>query len=73
MPPRRSLLESELLLVLQDEVERFKSDSMAAQRFGVSRGHLSRVLREQKPITKRLAHALGYELQTIFVPYEHRD
>jgi DNA-binding phage protein len=69
----KPLRESELLLVLRGDVERYKSDAKAAEAYGVSRGHLSRVLRQQKPITARLAHALGYERQSLFVPYEYRN
>lgn len=68
----RPLREYEFLAVLQREVDRYVSDAAAAKALGVSRGHLSRVLREQKPITARLASALGYEMQALFVPYEVR-
>jgi plasmid maintenance system antidote protein VapI len=48
------------------------SDAAAAKWLGVSRSHLSRVLSRQKPIADRLALALGYERQDLFVPYEER-
>jgi hypothetical protein len=71
--PSRALWESELLLLLRDVVERYESDTDAARALGISRSHLSRVLREEKPMTARLAHALGYDQRVIFVPYEHRS
>lgn len=73
MKARRPLREHELLLVLHSAVRRYPSDSAAAKAFGVTRSHLSRVLRAQKPITARLAHAIGYERQALFVPYEERE
>lgn len=69
---RRPLRESELLLALRGEVERHVSLRAAAKRFGVSAGYLCRVLHEEKPIADSLAHALGYERQALFVPYEER-
>lgn len=69
----RPLRDYELLNVLKNEVDRYESDAAAARHLGVTRSHLSRVLRQQKPITKRLAHALGYEQQALFVPYEYRE
>ena len=72
MRPLKPLRESEILLVLRGAVDRYESDAQAAKALGVSRGHLSRVLRQHKPVTARLAHALGYEMQALFVPYEHR-
>jgi hypothetical protein len=57
---------------LRTEVDRYDSDSAAAKAFGVSRGHLSRVLRGLKPVDGAIAHALGYERQDCYVPYEYR-
>lgn len=68
----KALCESDLLLVLRGDVERYASDAEAAASYGISRSHLSRVLSGEKPITARLAHALGYERQSLFVPYEYR-
>jgi plasmid maintenance system antidote protein VapI len=59
--------------VIRAECDRFPSDSTAAKRLGISRSHLSRVLSGGKPVTARVALALGYELQTWFVPYEERE
>lgn len=70
---KKALREDELLLVLRGEVERYHSDAHAAKALGVSRGHLSRVLRQQKPLTARLARALGYWQQSRYVPYEYRQ
>lgn len=64
--------EDELLAELEREVEKYPSDSLAAKAFGVSRGHMSRVLRRQKPITAKIALGLGYERQVCFVRYEQR-
>lgn len=65
--------EDDVLAELLRAVDRYPSDAAAALAFGVSRSHLSRVLRAQKPITAKIAHALGYEQQRRFVRYEQRD
>lgn len=67
------LRDYELRAVLEHEVERYHSDSAAAKAFGVSRSHLSRVLRGVKPIDGAIAHALGYERQDCYVPYEEKS
>lgn len=72
MKALKILRHSDMLLVLRGEVERYQSDSAAASALGVSRSHLSRVLSGQKPITDRLAEALGYKKDPMFVPYEYR-
>ena len=64
--------EADLLFELEKAVERYESDAAAARSFGVTRGHLSRVLRGEKPITAKIALGLGYEQQRGFVRYEHR-
>lgn len=64
--------EDELLDELEREVERYASDAAAARAFGVSRSHLSRVLRRVKPLTATIAHGLGYEQQRWYVRYEER-
>lgn len=64
--------DSDLLHELETAVDHYDSDAAAARAFGVSRGHLSRVLRGLKPITAKIARGLGYEQQTCYVPYEHR-
>jgi len=64
--------ESDLKHELERAVDRYESDAAAARAFGVTRGHLSRVLRGEKPITQKIAHCLGYERQWRFVRYEHR-
>jgi plasmid maintenance system antidote protein VapI len=70
MKPRS---ESHVLRELHIAVERYPSDSKAAEAFGVTRGHLSRVLRGEKPITAKIARGLGYEQQRWYVRYEQRD
>jgi hypothetical protein len=57
---------------LERVCDRYQSDAEAARAFGVTRGHLSRVLRGIKPITARIALGLGYEEQKRYVRYEHR-
>lgn len=69
---RRVLRDYQMRLRLRNEVDRYQSDSAAAKAFGVSRGHLSRVLRGLKPVDGAIAHALGYERQDCYVPYEER-
>lgn len=64
--------EAQLLAELIRQAERYPSDSAFAKAFGVSRGHMSRVLRGLKPITAKIALGLGYEEQRGFVRYEHR-
>jgi plasmid maintenance system antidote protein VapI len=59
--------EDELMLELEREVEKFDTDSAAAAWLGVTRGHLSRVLSGEKPITAKIARALGYEPMRCFV------
>jgi transcriptional regulator with XRE-family HTH domain len=66
----RPLRYYEFMAVLQREVDRYRSDAAAAKALGVSRSHLSRVLRDQKPVTDRLAERLGYKLEALFVPYD---
>lgn len=66
------LRDYEMLKKLESACDRYRSDSDAARAFGVSRGHLCHVLKGRKPISKALAHALGYELQACYVPYEYR-
>lgn len=63
---------SDLRYELELEAERYPSDAAAARAFGVSRGHFSRVLSGQKAMSKAMAHALGYEMQIHYVPYEYR-
>lgn len=65
----RPLRYYEFLAVLQRQVERYRSDAAAAAALGISRSHLSRVLREEKPITDRIAERLGYKMESLFVPY----
>jgi len=65
--------ESDLLQELLRVVEGYESDAAAARAFEISRSHLSRVLRGEKPITARIALGLGYEEQKHYVRYEHRD
>jgi DNA-binding phage protein len=71
-PVLRPLRDHEFMTVLQNEVDRYRNDAAAAKALGVSRGHLSRVLRDLKPVTARIAHALGYQIEPLFVPYEER-
>lgn len=68
----RVLRDYQMRLRLRTEVDRYPSDMAAAEAFGVSRGHLSRVLRGIKPVDGAIAHALGYERQDCYVPYEDR-
>lgn len=63
----------DLLAELLREANRYDSDSALAKAFGVSRGHMSRVLRGLKPITAKIALGLGYEEQPRYVRYEQRD
>ena len=65
--------EEDLLAELLRQADRYESDAALAQAFGVTRSHMSRVLRGLKPITAKIALGLGYELQHRFVRYEHRD
>lgn len=67
------LMADEMRLRLINDVDGYPSDSAAAKAFGVTRGHLSRVLRGLKPVDGAIAHALGYERQDCYVPYEERD
>jgi hypothetical protein len=64
--------EAELLYELKTVVDQYPTDAAAAKAFGISRGHLSRVLRGLKPITANLASCLGYEEQKRYVRYEER-
>ena len=66
------LRDYQIRLRPRSEVDRFDSDSAAAKAFGVSRGHLSRVPRGLKPVDGAIAHALGYERQDCYVPYEEK-
>lgn len=66
------LRDYQIRLRLHNAVDRYRSDSAAATAFGVSRGHLSRVLRGLKPVDGAIAHALGYERQDCYVPYEEK-
>lgn len=66
------LRDYQIRLRLRNEVDRYESDNAAAKAFGVSRGHLSRVLRGLKPVDGAIAHALGYERQDCYVPYEEK-
>lgn len=66
------LRDYQMRLRLLNVVDRYQSDRAAAQAFGVSRGHLSRVLRGLKPVDGAIAHALGYERQDCYVPYEYK-
>ena len=65
--------DDDLLYELELAVEKYPSDAAAARAFGISRSHLSRVLSKQKPMTRNLAHGLGYEQQHRYVRYEQRD
>lgn len=69
---RKPLRDYQMLALLERAVEGYQSDAAAAKALGVSRSHLSRVLSQQKPITDRLALALGYERHDLFVPFEER-
>lgn len=62
----------QMRLLLINAVDKYPSDLKAAKAFGVSRGHLSRVLRGLKAIDGSIALALGYERQDCYVPLEHR-
>ena len=73
MAALKVLRDYQMRLRLHNEVDRYPSDSAAARAFGVSRGHLSRVLRGLKPINGAIAHALGYEREDCYVPYEERE
>ncbi len=63
--------DSEIQVRLRNEVDLYPSDSAAADAFGVSRGHLSRVLRGLKPVDGAIAHALGYERRDCYVQYDY--
>jgi plasmid maintenance system antidote protein VapI len=65
--------EADLLGELLSEADRYPSDAALAKAFGVTRSHMSRVLRGLKPITSKIALGLGYEEQRGFVRYEHRS
>ena len=73
MRARRPLREHELLLALRGEVGRHLTYKTAAEHLGISPQYLTDVLQQRRSIGKRLAHALGYERQALFVPYEQRD
>lgn len=70
---RRPLREQELLLVLRSKVARYPTQKMAADHLGVSPQYLTDVLVARRAIGARLASALGYERQALFVPYEQQD
>lgn len=55
---------------LREAVDCYESDSAAAKAFGVSRSHLSRVLRGIKPVDGKIARAIGYERQDCYVRAE---
>ena len=65
--------EDDLLYELERAVDKYPTDSAAARAFGVSRGHLSRVLSRQKRLTAKVAHRLGYAQEYCYVRYEQRD
>lgn len=65
--------ETDLLIELRTASYKYPSDALFAKSFGVSRGHMSRVLRGLKPITAKIALGLGYEEQKCYVRYEYRD
>lgn len=52
---------SEVLGEIRRHVRLFKSDATAAKALGISRSHLSRLLSGDKPLTARVAAALGYD------------
>ena len=66
------LRDYQIRLQLRNVVDRYESDNAAAKAFGVSRSHLSRVLRGLKPVDGAIAHALGYERQDCYIPYEEK-
>lgn len=70
---RRPLREPELLLALRGEVARHLTYKLAAEHLGISAQFLTDVLQGRRAISQRLAQALGYERQSLFVPYEQRD
>jgi hypothetical protein len=72
MAALKVLRDYQMRLRLRNAVDRYRSDCAAAKAFGVSRGHLSRVLRGLKPVDGAIAHALGYERQDCYVPYEEK-
>lgn len=69
----RVLRDWEMRRVLVEMVDQHATDAAAARSMGVSRSHLSRVLRGEKPVDGAIAHALGYERHDCYVPYEHRE
>jgi plasmid maintenance system antidote protein VapI len=75
MPRGRKAVKTadDVLYELQRLADTYESDAALARAFGVSRAHMSRVLRGLKPITAAIAHGLGYEEQPRYVRYEHRD
>lgn len=51
----------ELTALLVSDVRKYTTDAAAARAYGISRSHLCRVLSGNKPITARIAQALGYK------------
>jgi plasmid maintenance system antidote protein VapI len=70
---RQPLCEPDLLLALRREVARHLTHKSTAEHLGISAQYLTDVLQQRRAISQRLAHALGYERQALFVPYEQRD
>lgn len=56
------ITQIEMLNIFKMYVDsQFTSDQDAARFFGISRGHLSRVMNGHKPLTKNLVIKLGYK------------
>lgn len=60
-PPKREKDAREVTDEIRRHVRLFTSDAAAARSLGVSRSHLCRLLSGDKPLTARVAAALGYE------------
>lgn len=72
MKPAKALREWEALTMLIGWCARYTTQKDAAKALGVSPQHLSDVLNKRRAITPKLALALGYERQALFVPLQYR-
>jgi transcriptional regulator with XRE-family HTH domain len=60
------LIEKQLLRMLRERVKVYKNQSELARAIGISRSHMSRVVRGDKPIDGRVLAWLGYRAVTVY-------
>jgi predicted DNA-binding protein (UPF0251 family) len=67
-----TISHKEAIEILRRLVEEEGSQTQAAAKLGISSGYLSEILTNGKPISDKVAEALGYERVVVYKPLEKK-